>query len=92
MNVNVLLTCAATPDLMQNATNRILKSNLLSLSFLDFATKWLTYRNAFRKQTRMKIKTLTEESVDILVEFRPFAEKMKDVNQDIVQDFLTAVS
>lgn len=91
-NINVLLTCAATPDLVEIATDRILKSNLLNLSFLDFATKWLTYRQGFRQHSKMKIKSFAEKSADILIDFRPLVDRMKNESCVIVEDFCTAVS
>ncbi|XP_033225576.1 uncharacterized protein LOC117178309 isoform X2 [Belonocnema kinseyi] len=90
-NINILLICAGTPDLVEIATDRILKSNQLNLSFLDFATKWLTYRQGFRQHVRMKIKSFAEKSADILIGFRPQVDHIKNESCVIVDDFCTAV-
>ena len=92
LNINIFLSCPATPFLVEVAIQRSFESSLPSVAFLDFAITWLKYRKGFREANKIKFNPLIDKSVDLLIKYQSFVSAHGDSNNITVKDFCIAVS
>ena len=92
LDMGLFLTSPATPLLVELAISGIFTSKRINYFFLDFSTKWLIYLKAYRVKWEIKMKSIPEETAELLVKLIPYVIKLENEDNITVKGFLKAVS